>query len=327
MTKSGHGAVPISIRGIRRQSIRTQIILVTGLLIVGAAAVFSAIGYARQKNALLDGIDAKLLTAAHLAKAVPPHGYFDRIERKDSVTPELYRRIVAQHNRLCRDLDLQYLWSCMKMDDAIVFTTATSPSKDISQDDHARFLDVHRDPDAFDKVFATMQPDFSSFHNEWGHGRMVLVPFVDSRGRPYCVGASMAINDIHALLHGTLVRSVLWGLLVLFLGLLLGAGLATSFAQPLRHLTRVADQVAHGAPAPGFDVEGSPEVESLANSLRLMHESLERTISALKTQIEERRQVQQQLQEHRNHLEDLVKQRTAELERSNAELQQFATLS
>jgi len=308
----------------REFSIRTQLLIVTTLLVVLTTVLLSAISYYRKKSALLQSIDSRLMVSAELAHAIPPDGYFNRVLLTNGVPETEYTRIVDRQNKLCTQLGLQYLWSCMLVDDRILFTTATSPSKDIHRDDHAHFLAVHGDPAAFEDVFAAMQPDFSSFHNEWGHGRMVLLPFQNADGRPYCVGASISIDHIRLLLGTTLRNSFLIGLVILGLGLLLSLAVSASLTNPLIRLAAVADQIRKGHIDREFRIEGSLEVRSLANSLVSMRRALEKNFSALRVEIKQRRAAQRQLQRHRDHLEEAVQHRTAELERSNRELEQFA---
>jgi signal transduction histidine kinase len=255
---------------------------------------------------------------------VPASGYFERIADTHSVPPDEYLRIVDRNNRLCRRLGLQYLWSCMLLDGRIVFTTATSPSKDVANMDHAGFLEVHGDPGAFDVVFSSMEPDYSSFHNEWGHGRMVLVPYRDAANRKYCVGASVGLNEIHALLRRTLWNSLAVMAIVLCAGLLLTILVANSLARPITRLTGVAQSIAHGDMERSIEGKGGLEIRSLADSIAYMRDSIRKTISALRVEIHERQAAEKELEEHRGHLEDMVKQRTAELERSNNDLEQFA---
>lgn len=295
-------------RGI---SIQLHLVLMTGVTILLTSAIFTAVGYNRQRKALLGGIDQKLLTSAQLAREVVGPRYFDRVRKGASpVTEAEFLAIVSRYNKLCLRLGLQYLWSCMVIDDTIVFTTATSPGKNIEKGDHADFLAVHNDPHAFDTVFRTMQPDFSSFRNEWGHGRMVLVPYVDSHGRPYCVGASISVDAVHELVNRTLWRSVGIGFAVLVGALLAAMLMSASLSRPIVRLTRVADSIAHGDMSPTIAAHGSFEIKLLAHSLEAMRDAIQSTMA--------------ELREHRDHLEELVRRRTADLERSNRELEQFA---
>lgn len=314
-----------------RMGIRHHVALMTGIVIFITCALFGWVNYLTLERELLNGVDAKLRVSAYLASQVPPKGYFDHIQDPHSVSPEAYDRIVAENNRLCLELGLQYLWSCMAIGDKIHFTTSTSPSKDVTKGDHATFFDVHGDPHAFHRVFGTMKPDYSSFHNEWGHGRMVLIPDTDSHGRKYCYGASMSINEVDALLRRNVRNSVLISLLVLLLGVGLSVIASRSVSRPIERLTEVARGISEGDLDQEVNVMGSREIRSLSQSIEKMSESIGHTITALQKEVEERIHAQAELQSHRDHLEELVELRTGEvrhaneeLERSNKELQQFA---
>ncbi|MEI7728848.1 MAG: hypothetical protein WCO56_04720 [Verrucomicrobiota bacterium] len=201
-------------------SIRYKLFALVGLLIVLMTLAFAATSYTAQKNAFLHGIDEKLRATVSLARAVVPVDYHDRIVDQNSVSRDEYNRIVDQNNKTCRELELQYLWSCLRLSNQVVFTTATSPGKDVRKADHAAFFEVHRDPHSFDAAFNTMQPVYSTFHNQWGHGRMLLVPAMDRHGRAYCFGASVSLDDIETELHESMVRLLLVAAGVSLVGLI-----------------------------------------------------------------------------------------------------------
>ncbi len=307
-----------------RISIRYQVVLTTSLLVFAAALVLGSLSYITLRHQLLSGLDARLYTAAHLAARVPPAGYFDGIDDATSISQEAYEALVARNNRLSLDLDLQYLWSCMLVDGTIVFTTSTSPSKEVTKGDHAGFFEVHRDPHSFDKVFSTMEPDYSSFENEWGQGRMVLVPATDSRGRKICFGASVGTDDVHDLLAATALRTILLSTLILVAGMALSYLVASKIARPIEQLTGVADAIAHGNLRVQTTTGGSSELRSLSDSITLMSGAIDSTVAALQTEVTARRQSEEELAVHRDHLEDIVAARTEELRRSNRDLEQFA---
>jgi len=305
-------------------SIKHKLLLFTGLVIVACSMTFSAVSYVKQKRALLRGIDASLLIAAHLAEQAPAEGYFDRIEDVNSVPESEYLRIVATHNRLCRELGLQYLWSCLLLDGKVVFTTATSPSKDVRTGDHAGFLDAHRDPHAFDGVFATMEPDYSSFHNQWGHGRMVLVPRLDSRRRPYCFGASISIDHVHNVLRAILRDTAMASLAILLAGVVASFLVSDSLAKPVIRLAAAADRIAQGRFGEQVQEGGYAELVVLSESIAKMSLAIQGTVGDLQLQVDERRAAEAELERHRDQLEGIVQTRTAALQQSNDDLQQFA---
>lgn len=254
--------------------IKYKILLVISLVIIITSLTFIAIIYRTQKKALLEGIDSKLVTAAETIQRILPENYHDDIYDKSSVSEKEFLRIVDTFNKLCVKLDLQYLWSVLVVDGKILFTSATSPSKEIGNRDHASFFEVHSNPEAFDQAFSSMKITYSSFHNKWGHGRMVLIPAYDKHGRRYCFGASMSINKVEALLEKTLRRSLMIGGAVLLAGILISFVVANTFSKPIVELTQIAEDIADGSLKQTVEVKGSLEFKSLARSINFMSKAI-----------------------------------------------------
>ncbi len=280
-------------------NLKTKIINFILLGSVGASIVFTIILCVTAERTMMRGVDDKLLTAVTIVKAMLPPDYHDNIIDANSVSPEEYRRIVDRFNQICVKLQLQYLWSNLKIGDDIYFTTATSPDKITANHKHAAFFEIHRDPGAFTEVFKRMKPTFSEFENEWGRGKMVLVPFRDSHGRKYCFGASMSVDYVDALVQKTLIQSLAVSFLV-FLGafgvsLFLASGLSRSVAE----IAQFARSLAEKGPGSEIHVKGSTEIVSLCRSLnRMSRVMLER---------------ETELHRHRERLEDLVEEKTASI--------------
>ncbi|MCK5231801.1 MAG: hypothetical protein KAR13_16135, partial [Desulfobulbaceae bacterium] len=65
------------------------------------------------------------------------------------------------------------------------------------------------------------------------------------------------------------------------------------------------------------------EFNKLTISLRVRDEEVTRKTEALKTEISERKKAEEKLEKHREHLEELVKERTSELKEKNTELERM----
>ena len=255
-------------------SLRLKLLIIMGVSVTVAGIGVSLSLYHSQKLSLLEQLDARLLAAAHFAKATLPADYHDRLEDGNSVSREAFDRLVDRLNGLCTTLGFQYLWSNMVVDGQIVFTTATSPGKDVTKQDHASFFDVHRDPDAFSSVFSSMDVDYSSFRNEWGAGRMVLVPFLDENGRKYCFGASVSTASVTRTLRRTLIHCLLVSSLVLVGTLCVSFFLADSLAKPIQSLTSAAGRIAAGDLGQTARFGGCREVETLSEAVSRMSHAI-----------------------------------------------------
>ena len=207
-------------------TIKKKLLLAVGLIVIVLSGTFTATSYFTQRRQLMEALDQKLRVAVELARANVPADYHDHITGRDSVTAEEFARIVDRNNHLCLQLGLQYLWSCMEVGDGVVFTSATSPGKDVRKNDQAAFFELHKDPRSFDTVFATMQPVFSSFRNQWGRGRMLLSPDRNRAGSKYCFGVSVSSDEIDAALGKTLRQSLGLGAAFFVIGMLLALQVA-----------------------------------------------------------------------------------------------------
>ncbi len=260
--------------------IKYKILSLMSLLVIISTATFSVIVYNTEKKALLDGIDSKLLTAAHCARNILPDNFHDRIVDQDSVQVDEYLGIVDKYNQQCLKLDLQYLWSLMIIDDQIVFTSGTSTGKDVRKGDHALFFDVHTNPAPYKEAFTSMKTQFNTFHDKWGDGRMVLVPDYDSKGRKYLIASSMGLGKVNAMVRKTMIHSLVISVAVFLIGIVLSFILANSFSKPVTELTKVAENIALGDLNQTIQVGGSSELESLSVSINSM-------VNAIRDKIQE----------------------------------------
>jgi methyl-accepting chemotaxis protein len=255
--------------------IRYKITFVMCLLIFVTAGVFSFIDYREHEAALVNGIDAKLLTAAHFAKALFPDDYHDNLDESYFTLEEYDRIVVDRNNRLSEELGFQYIWSNMVLDNGeIVFTSSTSPNHRVEDQDHAKFFEVHSDPEAFDQVRETMEISYYDFENEWGHGKMILVPYVSEDGRPYFFGVSISVEDVRATVNKSVRFHVFLGLIVLVIGVIASFFFAYTISKPIVGITKVAQKISQGDYSPNPHINGTRELNSLSRSMNRVSTSL-----------------------------------------------------
>jgi PAS domain S-box-containing protein len=255
--------------------------LVTVGFLAVLTAVFTVLLQQIQQHTFIAGTEHELRTAALMAKELLPPGYHERIDDKTSVSDVEYQQIVERFNKLCVKADLEYLWSLMVLDGQIVFTSATSPSKDVRQRDHAGFLEVHSNPELYTKAFETMLPEFRTNEDKWGRIQVMLVPFRDGRGRPCLMGASRSLRELDARLRETLLSSLSAGGLILVLGALACLYLARLLSRPIEEVTRTAAAIAKGDLSNSVKVRGGQELELLASSINAMTQAIRERVQAL----------------------------------------------
>ena len=293
--------------------IRHLILLLSSILIISIAATFSVVLYMTHKNALIDGIDNKLLSAAYCIEEILPKNYHDEIVNKTSVAMDDYLEIVDRYNKFCVKLGLQYVWSLMLVNDQIVFTSGTSTGKDVTKGDHALFFDPHTNPSIYKEAFDTMKIQYSTFHDKWGAGRMVLIPKLDNKGRRYLLASSMGIDDLDILMRKTIKKSLIISSIILLTGLIVSFILSKFLSKPIIHLTEITEDIARGNLDHRIKIGGSSELINLSRNIEIMAKSIREKIKEieekniiLKKDISKRKEIEVALKESEERFRSLV---------------------
>ena len=237
--------------------------------------------YGDKKRLLIADIDDTLRAVAVMAREVLPPDYHDRIVGPESVSDAEFQKTVDRFNRLCVALRLEYIWSLMIFDGRIVFTSSTSPDKVADNRKHAKFFEVHSNPELYTAAFDTMLPTFHTSHDKWGHVRVALIPGTDRLGRKYLFGSCVSLADVNKQLQGVLFQSLSVGA-VLFIGLLLaGCWIAHVASKPIRRLTATIQAFANGDPSEDAEESGTYEIRTLAHHFNRLRHALQGKISDL----------------------------------------------
>ena len=89
---------------------------------------------------------------------------------------------------------------------------------------------------------------------------------------------------------------------------------------PIQSLAQTARLIQEGELDRRADVKGKDEIGELGVAFNSMTDKLSHAVSSLEAEIVERKRAQEEVARHRDHLEDLVNERTAELTKANKEL-------
>lgn len=262
--------------------LRTLFLLVMLSVVCLVSVTYTVLTYQIHKKDVLQDANVRLLTAGHFARVLAGAGYHDRILSPASISKEEFDRLVALYDEQCQKLGLQYIWSLMELDGKIVFTSATHSILTNRNSACASFLEVHSNPEFYRHAFATMRPEFSTFRDKWGEGRMVLLPAWDQRHRKYLFAASVRLADYDKLLRKTLMEAVLASIPIgAFFGILVMA-LARMITRPLTHIANAVTQLSqgkHDTPLGNSQIE---EVVALATAFESMRQTLRRQMEDLR---------------------------------------------
>ena len=277
-------------------TIRSRVLLFMLVIVALTAGAYTYIQAVDHRMAMLEKVDARLLTAARCAEAMLPADYHDRIVDRSSVSPEAFAATVKKFDALCVKLDLSYIWSVMILDGKFVFTTATSKDKDNPVSECAAFLDMHTNPDAYADtgVFDDMAIKYSSFHDKWGTGRMVLIPHIDTHGRKHLFAASVQLDELNSTITRGVLKSLAVSAGIVGFGVLLSILFSRTLSTPIVRLTRAVEDVVSDRDAPEIAIEGSQEISVLTRSVNAMR----RTIWSQMGELQESEQRFRNLFEH-----------------------------
>ena len=267
----------------RKQSILFTMMIIISTIIVITSVIFTVVLIEYRTKDLIEKSDDTLFMAAELTREIIGSNYHDKIDNESSVTNEQFNKIVARNDDLCRRLNLQYLWSVLIIGDRIVFTSATHSDLTNPHSPCATFFETHSDPDAFSTAIQSgLKPSFSTFKNQWGKGRMVLIPRKDARGRTYIFGASVQLTEFNEIIYWTIITSIGIGLAVILCGVALALILARSITLPIAKLTEAANIMATGNLGIVLEPTGTRELQSLSTSLDQMRQGIQNHLSALR---------------------------------------------
>ncbi len=279
------------VRERRVFSTRTAMTFVITMVVVATSAVFTYFHIRYQIESLIARADSRLLIAAELSRELVGPNFHDGILDENSVPADLFRAIVARNDDLCRRLDLQYLWSVLVIDGGIVFTTATHSNLDDPTSACASFFETHRDPSSFAAALgqergtgpgSNLRAVFSSFRNEWGEGRQILVPRTDALGRIYIFAASVQLTTLNKVLLATSLTSIGIASAILFAVFFFVLVWARSFTAPIDLLSGAASRMATGDLDLPLEPAGTLELRSLSRSLDGMRLGLKQSMEALR---------------------------------------------
>ncbi|AHE98947.1 PAS domain-containing protein [Thioalkalivibrio paradoxus] len=256
---------------------------VISVVLLASTAAFVLLLNHHHRQDIIAQTDARLLAAAEFSRELLGPDFHDAIDGPDSVSEREFLDIVDRNDSLARRLGLQYLWSVLVVDDGIVFTSATRSDLTDPASAHAAFFETHSDPDAFAPALESKpNPAFSSFHNEWGEGRMVLMPREDAHGRTHIFGASVQLTEFEGWLRTAVAKAILIGLALFGLAWLFSLRLTRGVARQFTAMSEAAHRMGSGDLAAPLPRSNLVELQSFASDLDTVRRELEKRIGELR---------------------------------------------
>jgi sigma-B regulation protein RsbU (phosphoserine phosphatase) len=222
----------------RRFRLRTQLLLLLGVLNLIAAIAYTAVLYDIERKAILHGIDGRLITAVWATKEIVPDEYHARIIGADSIPADEYRRLQYRLSRFAEQADLVYVYTYMKFGDEIRTVSTSATPREFEKRAETPFFALYQQPpQALKQTFADGKSRFDEYTDEFGRFRSLYLAVRGVDERTYVVGADIALGEVQSRLAKALRTAVTVGAGMFVLSMLLGWLLVDRLVQPLMRLT------------------------------------------------------------------------------------------
>jgi signal transduction histidine kinase len=147
-------------------------------------------------------------------------------------------------------------------------------------------------------------------------------PVVDRSGEPIgAVQVGLSLQSIADEMHWMIARAVIVLAIFVAVGAVASLLVANSIAGPIKSLSRVFAVIAGGDLDHEIDTSRQDELGSLSRNFAALRDGIRHKLCLLELEAQVRREAEAALQQHQANLEELVRERTAELAAANIELQ------
>lgn len=222
----------------RRFRLKTQLLLLLGVLNLVAAAAYTVVLYEIDRGAIMAGIDGRLTTAVLAVNEMATDEYHARIIGPDSIPRDEYRRLQYRLSRFAEGSGLVYVYTYMKFGDEIRTVSTSATRREIEKRQEVPFFALYDTaPKALLRTFADGQVRFDEYEDEFGRFRSLYLPVTGVDSRRYVVGADVDLGMVRQRLADALRTAVSVGSVIFALSMGVGWLLVDRLVQPLMRLT------------------------------------------------------------------------------------------
>ena len=164
-------------------------------------------------------IDNRLINAATSVKYSLGSDYHDKTSQEISFAS--YQNKAEQLSALANDLNIDYLYSMILIDENIYFTASSYTQDDQNNGKVTQYLDLYPEATPINMAaFLSTAPIFEVSTAHRGHSKTVYIPHIAKNGRTYLTAADISVDKINTALITRLNQALLHFSCVLFILLL-----------------------------------------------------------------------------------------------------------
>ena len=173
--------------------------------------------YQREYQLKLAQIDAQLLESIYATDSAFGRNNVDKYTKDNPPSPQQFQQMIHAANTLAGQLHASYIYIVIKDKEGYYFIISNEHNDDRAKGLEVKFWERYDQPaPELIRAFQTNALAFSPVYTDkWGTFHSVFVPMLSPQGKPYVVGADIAVEYIRALLLNVLFLTL--GIAVLFL--------------------------------------------------------------------------------------------------------------
>ena len=179
--------------------------------------LFAGYEYLSARDQMLNSTDEQLKNAAHVVPAIIGRTYHAGIIEKQP-DGQTYTSILSDLNDAIKDTNIVNLYSMIKKNGEVFYTSSNASRDDIAARDYVEFMAPCVDASsALKKAFSSRTAVFKDYEDSNGSFHSILVPFTAPDGTRYITGADIRMNDINDMLFSRALVSIGKGFALLLL--------------------------------------------------------------------------------------------------------------
>ena len=256
--------------------LKYKIIFLIFIINLTVGVSYTTYVYNMQKKSLYSEIDNRLDTAIYGILHTIGEKFHDNIVSAESLSEDEYLEMVLELNRLAKELDLYYLYSMVRRDGKVLFTSTNETDENMASGEYYRLLDEYENPDAtLFEIFDSREQAYDEYEDETGAFRATVKPFTNSKGETYVIGADVEIAYIKEKLFSVVMESIIVNIALLIFATILSILFIAPITKKIVNMCKVIEESSRNKDLSiTFNQNSKDEIGDIQTSIEHLFESL-----------------------------------------------------
>jgi len=247
---------------LRNYYIKNSIATGFVLLVLFSSIINSSINYQYNKSILYTNIDNRLKSMALSINMFLDDSFYDRATKIGSISNSEDSQNILTLSKFINNLDVEYLYTMIKKDNKIYFTSSSTNNNEINTSNMTRYYDEYEEAtDVLLHVIENGKVVYEESTDKWGTFRTIFIPLKTKNGNDYIVGADIKIDFINQKLNSFIKDIIITQVIIIFILIILGFYFIQISRKELNEIMVIKNKLDKEI------LEKTKELEKLNNSL------------------------------------------------------------